>query len=525
MAFEHLTWASKTDVGHKRKNNEDSHVCLPNHGVFCVADGMGGMAAGDMASSMIVTTLREQIEAEKTSDASQAAAAKASRAISALRLANDRIRMEAKNRGLRSVGSTVVLVAFDGKDPSRVVIVHAGDSRCYRFRNNELLQLTTDHSVAEAVGVDEKKLSAMFRGVVTRAIGTMEEIDPERTNMEVQAGDLYLINSDGLTRMVTDEEIVQILARTANESLQQRADALVAAANNNGGDDNCTVVLVSVAQWTPPTGETATGTGTETDTAVDGDTSTSTSPGDEDSETQDEITPPPPPARSSAAATESGTTQPPAETVTPPPAEAGASGAATKILPQSAGHENALPEEDGAHRRKPGNILPRIIAIVAACAIGGVFVLWQLSKKTEPSGASIEATNDTSRSPDVPQQATIPPAVTPAVATVAAGPVESSAAHVVVPAADVSTIAQREPVAVADAKTNTPAIAAPVPAAPTAAPPKFILVDGGRNFAIILPGPPPLTRVPAKDGMWDLVKNNRAAFEEWQKNTPAAAEL
>lgn len=280
VAYEHLSWAAKTDVGRKRKNNEDSNVCLPQSGVFCVADGMGGMAAGDVASGIVVGTIKEHFDSEPRP---MSASEKARKAVAALSIANDRIHEAARARGLQTVGSTVVLAAFDGRNPARLTIVHAGDSRCYRFREGKLLQLTTDHSVAEAVGIDEKKLSAMFRGVVTRAIGTVEEIEPEKTNMQIQAGDVYLICSDGLTRMVPDAGIRKILTDLAGQPLQQRADALVDAANAAGGDDNVTSLLIEVTQW-PPEAVLETGPAEETGS------STSVEPS-EDKDTAAEITP------------------------------------------------------------------------------------------------------------------------------------------------------------------------------------------------------------------------------------------
>jgi len=280
VAYEHLTWAAKTDVGRKRKNNEDSNICLPQSGVFCVADGMGGMAAGDVASGIVVGTIKEHFDSEARP---MPASEKARKAIASLSIANERIHEAAKARGLQTVGSTVVLAAFDGRNPARLTIVHAGDSRCYRLRDGKLLQLTTDHSVAEAVGIDEKKLSAMFRGVVTRAIGTVEQIEPERTNMHIQAGDVYLMCSDGLTRMVADADIKKILIDKAADPIQQRADALVAAANAAGGDDNITAVLIEVGQWPP---EAVLETGPSEDTG----SSTSVEP-PEDKDTADGVTP------------------------------------------------------------------------------------------------------------------------------------------------------------------------------------------------------------------------------------------
>lgn len=248
MAYENLNWAAKTDVGRRRKNNEDAVVGLPARGIFCVADGMGGMAAGEMASKLVVTTLAQILDCD-TPPAS--AGDRARRVMEAISVANERIIEATEAKGRASAGSTVVVLAFDGRNPARAAIVHAGDSRCYRFRRGELQQLTTDHSVAQAVGVEEKRLSAIFRGVVTRAVGTMENVNPERTNVAVEPGDLFLVCSDGLNRMLPDSRIGELLNETAEQPLAARVDALVEAANTAGGDDNVTCLLVEVGAWKP----------------------------------------------------------------------------------------------------------------------------------------------------------------------------------------------------------------------------------------------------------------------------------
>jgi protein phosphatase len=285
MAYEHLSWASKTDMGRKRKNNEDNHICLPQSGIFCVADGMGGMSAGEVASGIIVETIKENFETEARP---MSASEKSRKAIAALTVANERIHEAARARGLQTVGSTVVVAAFDGKNPARLTIVHAGDSRCYRFRDGELLQLTTDHSVAQAVGVDEKKLSAMFRGVVTRAIGTVDVIEPERTNIQTKAADVYLICSDGLTRMIPDSAITEILTKHSGEPLLKRAETLINAANEAGGDDNVTTVLIEVKQWDE---EAVKAAGHDADEPPSSAGATITGADGEERDTEDGITP------------------------------------------------------------------------------------------------------------------------------------------------------------------------------------------------------------------------------------------
>ncbi len=250
--FTYLKHAELTDVGKKRKNNEDSMVSLPEGGLFCVADGMGGVQGGAVASQAVADALREAFT--DSPDAAFALTAKASaRMVSrALNSASQWIKTRADERGLAGSGSTAVVLAFDRVTPSRALILHAGDSRVYRLRSNKLIQLSADHSVAAAAGLtDERDLPAMFRGVITRAVGLEPNVKLEETETDVVIGDVFLLCSDGLSKMVPDKLIHKILRKQAAANLDEQAKLLVKAALDAGGDDNVTVILVRVSGELP----------------------------------------------------------------------------------------------------------------------------------------------------------------------------------------------------------------------------------------------------------------------------------
>lgn len=257
--FAYLSCASLTDVGRRRKNNEDALLCLADSGVFCVADGMGGVQGGAIASQAAVDALREVFS--DSPDAAFALTAKASARLiaRALNNASQWIKSRADERGLTGSGSTAVVLAFDRITPSQALILHAGDSRAYRFRDGKLEQLSADHSVAAAAGLaDDRDLPAMFRGVITRAVGLAPTVELEETATDVRPKDLFLLCSDGLSKMVPDKQIQKILQKGAECPLDELAQALVSEALQAGGEDNVSVVLVRTADALPaaPTRET-----------------------------------------------------------------------------------------------------------------------------------------------------------------------------------------------------------------------------------------------------------------------------
>lgn len=257
--FEFLSSAGQTDVGRRRKNNEDALLCLEANGVFCVADGMGGVQGGAIASQAAVDALREVFS--DSPDAAFALTAKASSRLiaRALNTASNWIKNRADERGLNGSGSTAVVLAFDRVTPSKALVLHAGDSRAYRCRDGKLVQLSADHSVAAAAGLsDDRELPAMFRGVITRAVGLAPSVELEETETDVQPKDLFLLCSDGLTKMVPDKQIQKTVGQAAGVSLDDLAKQLIQLALDAGGEDNVSVVLVRVADILPeaPTRDT-----------------------------------------------------------------------------------------------------------------------------------------------------------------------------------------------------------------------------------------------------------------------------
>ena len=147
-----------------------------------------------------------------------------------------------------SMGATFVCLLLDSWQPTLGTIFHAGDSRVYRVREKEIELLTEDHTVAAASKMDEGKLAPMFRGVLTNALGTGSDFFLERTAIDIQEEDLYILCSDGLSRMVADSEIRYICEMLSNESCETICNELIGTALNNGGRDNVSVIVMRVKQ-------------------------------------------------------------------------------------------------------------------------------------------------------------------------------------------------------------------------------------------------------------------------------------
>jgi len=229
-----VTSAGLTDTGRKRRHNEDSYVCEPP--LFAVADGMGGAQAGEIASQLAAAALREETRDGLSVE---------ERIVALIREANRRVFESAHEDRSRSGMGTTVTAAIAGE--GRVVIGHVGDSRAYRLRDGRLEQLTDDHSlVAELVRSGkispEEAETHPQRSVITRALGTEADIDVDTFDVETRDGDVFLICSDGLTTMVDDRRVEEIVARNSGD-LERAARELVDAANRAGGEDNITVVL------------------------------------------------------------------------------------------------------------------------------------------------------------------------------------------------------------------------------------------------------------------------------------------
>jgi protein phosphatase len=233
-----------TDAGRKRRRNEDAYVLQPP--LFAVADGMGGAQAGEVASRLAVDAFREFHEADELEPEERVTAI--------IQEANRRIYERARQDSQASGMGTTVTAALVGAES--VSVGHVGDSRAYRLRGGRLEQLTDDHSlVADLVRggrlTPEEADVHPQRSVITRALGTDAQVDVDAFTFEALPGDVILLCSDGLTTMVTDEEIVAVVGEA--KSLEDAAKQLVKAANRRGGEDNVTVVLFALEASEPET--------------------------------------------------------------------------------------------------------------------------------------------------------------------------------------------------------------------------------------------------------------------------------
>jgi protein phosphatase len=238
VALRIVEQAGRTDVGRQRSANEDSLVVRPP--LFAVADGMGGAKAGEVASAVAVEAVETARESGEPAEAQLAGI---------VRDANRRIYdLAVADESRRGMGTTLTLAkVHDGE----ISLAHVGDSRAYRMRDGELSQLTRDHSlVAELERSGQITPEAAEhhpqRSIITRALGPEPDVEVDTYTLAGRDGDLFLICSDGLTSMISDEEVTSIL-RSA-ESLDAAADALVRAANQSGGKDNITVILFRLGE-------------------------------------------------------------------------------------------------------------------------------------------------------------------------------------------------------------------------------------------------------------------------------------
>jgi serine/threonine protein phosphatase PrpC len=249
-----------TDVGRKRQLNEDVFLTDETLGLYLVADGMGGHAAGEVASRLaadeIFRALGGQtggVEETWPDHWDTERSATANLLVDAILSGHDRV-TNAVNRdaNLKGMGTTVV-VAVHPPASRHLVVCHVGDSRAYRWRRNELEILTEDHSwvheqVAAGFLSEEAARTHPLKNVVTQALGGSAEPKVDILETEMRHGDIYLLCSDGLNSMLTDTEIALILARAG--SLHDCAAQLIDAANERGGNDNVTVVLLRASQMT-----------------------------------------------------------------------------------------------------------------------------------------------------------------------------------------------------------------------------------------------------------------------------------
>jgi serine/threonine protein phosphatase PrpC len=228
----------ESNTGNKRRRNEDSFVVAPP--LFAVADGMGGAQAGEVASKLAAAALE---------DTDPGLAGGEERVVALIQEANRRV-YERSNAdpAASGMGTTITAALVEG---TRVTFGHVGDSRAYLVRGGSIEQLTEDHSLVNEL-MKSGKLSPEEaeihpqRSVITRALGTDPDVDVDTFVVDAQEGDLFLICSDGLTTMVGDEDILELLERH-HDDLDRAAKSLVAAANRAGGEDNITVVAFTIS--------------------------------------------------------------------------------------------------------------------------------------------------------------------------------------------------------------------------------------------------------------------------------------
>ncbi len=235
--------AGITDTGRRRRQNEDAYVCEPP--LFAIADGMGGAQAGELASRLAAAAI-EETAADATGEAG---------VVAIVRAANTRVFERAlEDPAVAGMGTTATVALVD-EEAGTIALAQVGDSRAYRYRDGALEQLTTDHSlVGELVRsgrlTEDEAAVHPHRSVITRALGTEPDVEVDTSTVDVAAGDLILLCSDGLSAMVRDDEIARVLEASAIDP-GSAGEELVRAANAAGGDDNVTVVLFELVEGDP----------------------------------------------------------------------------------------------------------------------------------------------------------------------------------------------------------------------------------------------------------------------------------
>ncbi|MBI5926087.1 MAG: Stp1/IreP family PP2C-type Ser/Thr phosphatase [Aquabacterium sp.] len=237
---------SHTDTGRVRTNNEDSIALDESCGVAVLADGMGGYAAGEVASGMACDFIRSELGRWLHEASSNASDGDVKRAMDICVDNANRAIFGAANSNptYAGMGTTLVLAVFRS---GRLLMGHIGDSRGYRLRDGMLQQITKDHSLLQeqidaGILTPEQAQYAANKNLVTRALGVEDLVLMETHLHDIQSGDIYLMCSDGLSDMLRDQQIADVMS--AHTSLPDMGEALVAAANEAGGRDNIAVVLV-----------------------------------------------------------------------------------------------------------------------------------------------------------------------------------------------------------------------------------------------------------------------------------------
>ncbi|MBX3261568.1 MAG: Stp1/IreP family PP2C-type Ser/Thr phosphatase [Labilithrix sp.] len=249
--------AGASDVGLQREHNEDSYVVLKEYDLFVVADGMGGHRAGDVASKLATETISEFFKSTANDDVTWPfhfdtnLSEEENRLLTGIRVANRQIfERSTRSREYHGMGTTVVGAMFSPRK-GRMYIGHVGDSRCYRVRAGQIQLLTRDHSLINDYllampDLTEEQRSELPKNVITRALGMQDQVVVDLQHDEPTPGDVYVLCSDGLSGMVTDEEIQKIVVQNAD--IRDACAKLIARANEHGGEDNVTAVLIKIEE-------------------------------------------------------------------------------------------------------------------------------------------------------------------------------------------------------------------------------------------------------------------------------------
>lgn len=248
----HFSCAARTDVGVVRSGNEDNFLMLADRGIFIVADGMGGHAAGEVASEMAVRIVADELGNQRGLSDEELA----TRMHNAIRKANEaifsRTLSEHDKRGMGTTLTALVLL------PGRYLIGQVGDSRAYLLRSDRLRQITKDHSyVQEQVDAGlltpEQARVHPYSNVITRCVGAGMEVTPDIYFGSLETDDLLLLASDGLTGMLEDEQLRRLLKSDGGP--QRSVDQMIAEANRRGGLDNITAIVIRIETSDTPSGE------------------------------------------------------------------------------------------------------------------------------------------------------------------------------------------------------------------------------------------------------------------------------
>lgn len=245
--------AGLSDRGLKRSHNEDSLSVVPDLGLFIVADGMGGHNAGEVASRQAIESMVEFLRDCPSLNETWPIPRNPeledieNKIVVSIKLANrDLCRLSMEHPEYHGMGTTLVVVLLD-PDNDRITIGHVGDSRCYRLRGASLHRLTHDHSWVEeqlqrGIITPEEAKNHRWKNVITRALGNKLEVEVDVQSLDILHGDVYLLCSDGLSGMIEDHVIEEIMRQ--HPDLESCAQELIRAANENGGHDNISLILI-----------------------------------------------------------------------------------------------------------------------------------------------------------------------------------------------------------------------------------------------------------------------------------------